>query len=168
MTGKELRPLEKGLTPEEREKIRLERIRRHIEEITRSKQAREAAIRSGKLLTILTQAFYGNRTVTGITPDMIDSFILGFLNSEMAKGMIKPEDIDRTIVRIPDTEKLVLIYNRYQDEKHKKYGGRMTANIPELGLELNSRCIVCRMNDDGSFSSIRKEDFGKVMKYLAE
>ena len=120
------------------------------------------------ILTILTQAFYGNRTVTEITPDRIDSFILGFMNSEMAKSMIKPEDIDRTIVRIPDTENLVLIYNRYQDEENKKDGIRMTAAIPEIGLELNSRCIICRMNDDGSFSSIRKEDFGKVMKYLAE
>ena len=120
------------------------------------------------ILTILAQAFYGNRTVTEITPDRIDSFILGFMNSEMAKSMIKPEDIDRTIVRIPDTENLVLIYNRYQDEENKKDGIRMTAAIPEIGLELNSRCIICRMNDDGSFSSIRKEDFGKVMKYLAE
>ncbi len=155
-------------TPEEREEMRLERERRHKEEVARCRQAMKEAIRSGKLLTILTQAFYGNRTVTTITPDRIDSFILGFMDSEMAKQMIKPEDINRTIVRIPETENLVLIYNKYEEEKNKKNGIKMTANIPELGLELNSRCIVCRMNDDGSFASIEKEDFQKVMKYLAE
>ena len=155
-------------TPEEREEMRLERERRHREEVKRSAQEMEAAVRSGKILTILTQAFYGNRTVTQITPDRIDSFILGFMDSEMAKRMIKPEDIDRTIVGIPDTENLVLIYNRYQEENRQKNGGRMTASIPEIGLELKSRCIVCRMNGDGSFASIKKEDFGKVMKYLAE
>ena len=126
------------------------------------------ALRGGTLLTILAQAFYGNRTVTEITPDRIDSFILGYMDSKMAEEMIRPEDIDRTIVRIPDTENLVLIYNRYQEERKKKRECRMTADIPELGLELNSRCIVCRMNEDGSFASIKDEDFEKVMKYLAE
>ena len=56
---------------------------------------------------------------------------------------------------------------KYQDEKKKERGIRMTANIPELGLVLNSRCIICRMDDEGNFTSIEDEDFDKVMKYLA-
>jgi len=155
-------------TPEEREEMRLARERRHKEEVKRYAEAREKAIRSGSLLIILAQAYFGNRTVTEITPDRIDSFILGFASSEIAERMIRPEDIDRTIVRIPETENLVLIYNRYQDENNKKRESTMTAKIPEIGLELNSRCIVCRMNNDGSFASIEEEDFQKVMQYLAE
>ena len=119
------------------------------------------------MITILAQAFYGNRTVTMIDEEDIDSFILGYLDSELAKKMMKPEEIDRTIVRIPGTENLVLIYNKYQDQEHKEDGTIMTADIPELNLVLNSRCFVCRMNDDGCFASIEDEDYGKVMKYLA-
>ena len=155
-------------TPEEREEMRLERERLHEEEVKKRAEESKKAIHTEKWLFILAQAFYGNRTVTKITEDRIDSFILGYVSAEAIEREMKPEDIDRTIVRIPGTENLVLIYNRYRDEKCKKRGIRMTARIPEINLVLNSRCIVLRMNDDGSFASIEDEDFEKVMKYLAE
>ena len=41
------------------------------------------------------------------------------------------------------------------------------ATIPELDLTLYSRCLVCRMNEDGTFASLEKEDFEKVNDYLA-
>ena len=41
------------------------------------------------------------------------------------------------------------------------------ATIPELDLTLYSRCLVCRMNADGTFASLEKEDFEKFIDYLA-
>ena len=38
--------------------------------------------------------------------------------------------------------------------------------IPELDLTLYSRCLVCRMNADGTFASLEKEDFEKFRQGL--
>ncbi len=121
----------------------------------------------GKLRFFLYNSAIKTTTANEKEGEGIDRFILGCMNAELAKEVIKPEDIDRTIVRIPGAENLVLIYNKYQDKENKERGIRMTSNIPELGLVLNSRCIICRMDDEGTFASIEDEDFDKVMQYLA-
>lgn len=125
-------------------------------------------------ITIIAQAFYGNRTSTDIRPEEMDAFILGYLDS---KWMSKDDKIDRTIVRIPGTDDLVVIYNKYQEEKRRAknavilekdgYACKPLAFIPEENLEIYSRCIVCRMNADGTFASLDNEDGLKFMKYLA-
>ncbi len=126
-----------------------------------------------KSIYIIAQAFYGNRTGTEIDVEDMDRFILGYLSDDISIS----EPIDRTIVRIPDTEDLVLVYNKFQEEKTRKQNARWEkeegchsrplAEIPELDLVLYSRCIVCRMNADGSFDNLRKGDSDKFMKYLA-
>ena len=37
------------------------------------------------LIRIIAQAFYGNRTITEIRPEEMDSFILGYLDSSLEK-----------------------------------------------------------------------------------
>ena len=55
-------------------------------------------------ILIIAQAFYGNRTETSILSEDIDKFILGY------SGDIKlTEKIDRTVIKIPHTDNLVLI-----------------------------------------------------------
>lgn len=126
-----------------------------------------------KMIGIIAQAFYGNRTYTEIRPEEVDAFIHGLLG-----GPHTPIDTSkRTIVRIPGTENLVMIYDADQEEKtvrwaedlQGKEGHTMKplAEIPELGLKLYSRCIVCRMNNDGELESLEGEDSNKFMKYLA-
>lgn len=64
-------------------------------------------------LVILAQAFYGNRTMTEIRPENMDRFILGYLDSSLEIC----EPIDRTVVRIPGSDNLVLVYNKYQEDE---------------------------------------------------
>ena len=126
-----------------------------------------------KKLTILTQAFYGNRTITEIRPESIDRFILGYICDV---GAVR-EPIDRTIVRVPGTDNLVFIYNKYKEEEYlrrkeellreENYEMKPLAVIPELDLKLYSRCIGLRMNEDGSFESIQRGDDVIMVKYLA-
>ena len=163
---------------EEREAMRaarLEAIEAAEREARQKRMEKPASKDPGEqLITIMTQAFYGNRTGTQIEVKNMDRFILGHLDDIIPVT----EKIDRTIVRVPNTDNLVIIYNKYREEKRRedaaewqKKTGRTTkplASIPEENIEIYSRCIVCRMNDDGTFASLESTDCDKFMKYLAE
>lgn len=114
------------------------------------------------LIYIVAQAFYGNRTETEISREEIDHFILGYLDSSIKIT----EKIDRTIVRVPNTKNIVIVYNKYKEENHSNMNP--LAVIPENNIKIYSRCIVCRMNDNGEFESLQGEDYDQFMKYLAE
>ncbi|MBR2949448.1 MAG: hypothetical protein IKC46_06270 [Lachnospiraceae bacterium] len=128
-------------------------------------------MKTNKIL-IIAQAFYGNRTETSISPEDIDKFILGY------SGDIKiTEEIDRTVIKIPNTDNLVLIYNKYEEEKRllekdelfekENYQLKPLAFITEDNIEIYSRCIVCRISENGAYESLQDEDYHKFMKYLA-
>ena len=127
----------------------------------------------GRVIGIMTQAFYGNRTLTEVYEKNLDRFILGYLDDSFKVS----SPIDRTIVRIPHTENLVIIYNKYQEEETLQYKEKYylednyvlkpLAIIPELNLELYSRCIVCRMNEQGELESLQDDDYKKFIQYLA-
>ena len=133
----------------------------------------EKASHMSDSLIILAQAFYGNRTMTEICPEEMDRFILGYLDSSLEIS----EPVDRTIVHIPGSDHLVLVYNRYQEEqrleererllKDENYEMKPLAVIPEIGLTLFSRCIALRMNEDGSFASLQDGDSRILVRYLA-
>ncbi len=123
---------------------------------------------------IISQAFYGNRTGTEIRRENIDRFILGYQSDDLAVT----EPVDRTIIHLPGSDNLVLIYNKYQEEerlefkerayREDNYAIKPLAAIPELNLKVYSRCIVCRMNAAGGFESLDKDDFEIWDRYLAE
>jgi len=124
-------------------------------------------------LTIIAQAFYGNRTMTEISTEDMDRFILGYLDRSMEVS----QPIDRTIVRVPGTDGFVLVYNKYQEEKRLRQGEELLreegyeikplATIPELNLKLYSRCIALRMNEKGEFGGLQEGDGEFIEKYLA-
>lgn len=116
-------------------------------------------------ITIIAQAFYRNRVETRIKPKDVDRIILGYIGDELETT----EKIDRTIINIPNADNIVLIYNKYQEEKElQEENLEPLAIIPELDLTLYSRCIVCRMNEQGELESLKQEDLDKFMKYLCE
>ena len=126
-----------------------------------------------KSIRVIAQSFYGNRTGVELHLDEIDSFICGYLSSEIQCN----EKIDRTIIRVPNTEIVVFIYNKYEEEKFvdraKKYdesdGGLVpTLEIPEMGIILYSRVIACCMNAEGKLSDIGGEESKEIWKYLAK
>ncbi len=127
-----------------------------------------------KSFEIVAQAFYGNRTITYITEEEMDRFILGYLDASLP--LMEDEKLDRTMIPIPGTDNLYLVYNKYQEEerlrekeqflKEKEIKIHPLAIIPERDIVLYSRCIVCRMNEEGEFEDLENEDYIKFMQYL--
>ena len=136
---------------------------------------REVEARSEKdgALTIMIQAIYGNQTITQIEPENLDALILGYLDYSLPVT----EPIDRSFVRIPGSEELVLVYNRYREEsrleerdrlrREENYELKPLAVIPELDLRLYSRCAALRMQEDGTLTSILPGDEEVLCRYLS-
>lgn len=126
-----------------------------------------------KELLIVAQGFYGNRTATEINYEDIDKFILGHIDGEIGAT----EQVDRTIVNIPNTDNLVIVYNKYQENNELRrkeelfskegYEFKPLVVIPEIDLKLYSRCIVCRINN-GDLEGLQNGDFDKFINYLSE
>lgn len=133
-------------------------------------------MKKNELINVVVQAFYGNRTYTEIREEDLDTLILG----RVGRGTINNsrDQIDRTIIRIPNTDNLVVVYNKYQEERKIKmkeeafkmdgYILRPLATIPEEDIEIYSRCVACRMSAEGMLESLQEKDYENVMKYLAE
>lgn len=125
-------------------------------------------------MIIVSQAFYGNRVATEIRRENVDRFILGYIDDNLSVT----EPIDRTIVNVPNTDGIVLVYNKYSEAERKEQKKRAFAEsnyvieplavIPEENIEIYSRCIACRINKNGELESLREGDYDKFVKYLAE
>ena len=124
---------------------------------------------NNNLLTIVTQEFYGNRTVTSVFEDELDWFLIGWVDADLGKTLKKEwEKIARKEIDIPNTD-FVLIYNPKEEEKKNKDGdSNVLGSIPELNLEIHSRCLICRRDKDGNLASVTPDDYENVIKYLAE
>lgn len=120
---------------------------------------------TNNLMSIVAQGWYGNRTGTEVRKEEIDSFICN-------------KTPDRTIIPIPNTENIVIVYNKYNEEEWQtrknelfateNYQLKYTVYIPEKNIKLYSRCIVCRIDNEGELVSLEKGDYEKFVKYLAE
>lgn len=73
-------------------------------------------VKKEKMLTIMIQAFYGNRNLTRVRESGFDQLILGI----PAPEFYQENGIDRTIIPLEGTDHLVLVYNRYQEEERLK------------------------------------------------
>ena len=131
------------------------------------------------LIEIIAQAFYGNRTGTAISAEHVDAFILGYLDSTLfGDEEAARAAASRGVIHVPGTKDVVLLYNKDEEaeclEDKERYFQRdgyvlkPLASIPELGVELYSRCIACRMDENGKLQSLQPEDYRAVMQYLAE
>ena len=162
----------------ERETLKAMRIAERKAQATAEKEAATNATKQ-QFMTVLVQGIYGNRTAMQIKAEDFDATMLGCLAVTHFDPERKP--VDRTIIHVPGTEDLVIVYNRYQEAdalenlrkfaqslRKSKSGYNPTAVIPELGIVLYSRCIVCRMSKDGQLESMKEGDREKVVKYLAQ
>ena len=123
---------------------------------------------------VMAQAIQANRSAVEIHEKEIDGLLQGC-------PFDPPEDlrfpVDRTIVKIPETEDLFLMYNKFQEGAMKmikdelllmnEYQLRPMAVIIAEDLIVYSRCIVLRMDEEGHIGSLHEEDVPKVIKYLA-
>ena len=124
--------------------------------------------KANEMITVMAQAFYGNRTITEVFADEIDMFLLGWLDSKLYKKYTKPEDIKRIVVKIPKNDNLVLVYNQVEEDENVADHILETACIPEIGLTLHSRCFVCRIDENGNFKSLEDGDIDKFINYLSK
>ena len=125
-------------------------------------------------IRVMAQAFYGNRTETDIKKENLDMFILGYVDNSISTD----KKIDRTIINVLNTDNIVIIYNKYQEEEElnrkrellekNNYELKPLVIIPEYNIKLYSRSIVCRMNENGELESLQNGDYEKFVKYLAE
>ena len=123
------------------------------------------------------QAYYGNRTGINFTEESVDKLIMGSPNVHFWEVYKKEGKVDRSMIPIPGEEGLVLLYNKYQEEKtlvekeewyqKEGYVQKPLAEISELNIKLYSRCLACRVDEENKVASLREEDYEKVMKYLA-
>lgn len=142
------------------------------------------------IISIISQAFYGNRVETEIDREKVDAFILGHIDGDVNEW----EKVDRTIINLPNLDGIVLVYNKHNEERvinrdiwvddkwdwldkewlektrqeELKYELKPTAIIPELDLTLYSKCIVCRVDENNNLVSLEDGDYEKFEKYLAE
>jgi len=135
-----------------------------------------------KKMAIIAQGLYGNRMMTFIDPEHFDALMLGYLDMDAYESMRDEEKIDRTIIRVPDTENLVLVYNRFREEKrlrslqefiqtvriNKFDRFNPSAVIPEKGIVLYSRCIACRITEEGELVSVEQGDYEIACRYLTQ
>lgn len=129
------------------------------------------------LITVLAQSFYGNRVIVELEEQEIDDFIHRGAIGPLPTGDKYPSyKHDRTIVEVPGAENIVIMYNKYDEdeerERIKKYddGSEVmpSAYFPEYDLKVYSRCIACRIDDDGNICSINEDDIALLESYLAK
>lgn len=140
-----------------------------------------------KYINVIAQQFYGNRTTTYICTEDIDFFLRGSLNTQLA--LEEDNIVNRKFIRIPNTESLVIVYDQNQEEKYiniefpriyaqegKKYRERwgeelkmhISCEIPEMGVQLHTRCFACRMNATGVFEDVHPGDYNIIINYFSK
>lgn len=122
-----------------------------------------------ELIRVMIQAFYGNRTITETSGDEIGWLLLGWTGEKGIK-FGKSIDADKFAIKkvnIPDTEYMI-VYNPVAENDTDERAEKPLGFIPEIGLEIYSRCLICRRDKDGNYESLKPEDYDVVKKYLAE
>jgi hypothetical protein len=125
---------------------------------------------------VLMMGLYGNRTIIDMTREKLENksdginlehMILGILDKVAIAG---DEKFDTTILSIPNTNNLVILYNKYQEEKVKTHNEQTKPliSIPTENIEIYSRCVICRQDNDGKLNSIEPQDMNSILNYLAD
>lgn len=101
--------------------------------------------------------------------DAVDYLVVGYTGRP--RRLFGFDKIQRDIVKVPNTENLVIIYNQCYEDLYKdklKDTMKPVIKIPELNFELYTRCYVCRQNDKGELFSVQREDYESIVKYVTK
>ena len=95
--------------------------------------------------------------------------------------------VDRRIIKVPGSDNVVIVYDQNQEDEYmnvkfprmlaedgSKYfentGHELTrwvsCSIPEIGVELHSRCFACRIDENGELQSLEDGDGDAFVKYF--
>lgn len=140
---------------------------------------------SSKVINVVAQQFYGNRTGTEICTDQIDYFLKGILSPELFPG--EDQMVDRRIVQIPNDDHIVIVYDQNQEDEYvkiqfpaiyasdaeaykKRWGEELkmhvSCEIPEIGFKIHTRCFACRVDRTGELQDLEPSDIEKFIHYF--
>lgn len=160
------------------EEDRLDRVEEMHQQEEKMRQRAEEKKKS--LISIITQCFYGNRTGTEINRDDVKGFIRGW-QIPVSEDYVR--DVELKTIHVPGDKHVIIVYDQtaeneylnvefpqYAKEYREKYDEELqmkaTCSIPELGIELHTRCFACRIDKNGVFQSLEDGDEDKFIEYF--
>lgn len=166
-------------TAEERRVLEEELEKQRLQQIEEMRQ--QADDRKKGCISIITQCFYGNRTGTEIRRNDVKAFIRGSLSPMPGEDF---SDVVLKTIPVPGNENIVIVYDqtdedkyihvkypKYAEEYRQKYGEELhyaTCIIPELGIELHTRCFACRIDENGVLQSLEDGDKDKFIDFFPQ
>mgnify|MGYP007079209787 CR=1 FL=1 len=105
---------------------------------------------------VLAMGYYGNKTMTDAS---VDEIISGFCASFIKEHGIK---VNKEYIKLPDSECYVV----YDPTKEKKPNEKLVCEISEYDIKIYSRCVFCRLDENGNTKSLLDEDFEIINKYI--
>lgn len=134
---------------------------------------------------VVAQGFYGNRTGTEIRRENINYFLKGILSPELFPG--RDKTVDRRTIKVPGSDNVVIVYDQNKEDEYMNVEfpkmlaedgdsyfedtGRVmkpwvSCSIPELDVELHTRCFACRIDENGEFQSLEDGDGDAFIEYF--
>ena len=153
-------------TAEEREARAAEFEKQRLQQVEEMRRQEEAL--GKETISIVTQCFYGNRTSSVIRREDVKYFIRGWQSRDsFADDDVR--DVELMTIPVPSDENIVIVYDQTKETRklNSDYSHNyITCSIPELGVELHSRCFACRIDENGVFQSLRDGDEAKFIDYF--
>lgn len=136
---------------------------------------------------VMAQQFYGNRTGTTVERERVDHFLRGHLSDIFGSEDVK--DVVLKTVRVPGSDNIVIVYDQTQEDEYvnvefpeiyamdgasyKEHWGEeltmhVSCEIPEISFKIHTRCIACRMDENGVLQSLEESDPEKFIHYFPE
>lgn len=164
---------------EARERELEEERQNYLEEMRKADEERKK-----DNIFIVAQQFYGNRIGLEIKRNEVDAILLGYTS---AKDTTDGEYVDRKIVRVPDTDDIVIVYDQNQEDEYvnvefpemhkrcaaeyrehtgKDFTMQASCKIPEIDFEIHTRCFACRIDENGELQSLQDGDGEKFVEYF--
>ena len=129
-----------------------------------------------KVTCLVLEPAYRRCEESFVTPfDQKDiDMLMSAAPSMTAMGQLRT---DKTFVRVPHTDNLFLLYNRFQEEwflqthNDSEFSGKKITPviaIPEEHLEVCSRCLIVRKDNSGQIINLQEGDLEKVKEYMVQ
>ena len=144
--------------------IRPDEKQRALIKAQREKSNEEPAAQRavGETVTVLAQGYYGNRTLVTVKKDRVDREIFG----------IGYSDSDKSCIYL--SNEVAIVYSRSGEEtclkrmaENRKFERKPLCTIPEKNIKLYNTCFLCRVDENGGYTDLKKEDFDLVKEYFA-
>lgn len=126
------------------------------------------------VIHVMVQAFHGNCVITMVDTEDVDRLIHGDLT-------YMDMEVDRKTIHIPDHENLVILYDAGEEKRLRERfaklmkervtesgGPKPLCVIPQYDVQIYSRPLACRMDENGKLLSIEEEDIEIICRYFVE